>query len=136
MKFRDKSKRKVNINITSLIDVLFLLLIFFIVSSRFIEQPAMKLQLPETTMKKRTEEKGYTLFITKDGSLYINEQKVDNTSLLARLQEIAPEIKKRGLIIKADETVDYGVVIRAMDTAKNSGITKLIVATREKMEKK
>jgi len=135
MKFREESKRKININITSLIDVLFLLLIFFIVSSRFIEEPAMKLQLPETTMKRRTEVKGYTLFITRDGSLYINEQKVDNTALLDRLQEIAPELKEKGLIIKADEKVDYGVVIRAMDTAKNSGIKKLIVATKEKMEK-
>jgi len=134
MKFRDKSKRKININITSLIDVLFLLLIFFIVSSRFIEQPAMKLQLPETTMKKSTELKGYTLFITRDGSLFINENRVDKTELKNRLEEIAPEIKERGLVIKADETVEYGVVIRAMDTARNSGITKLIVATREKVE--
>jgi biopolymer transport protein ExbD len=135
MKFRDTSKRKVNINITSLIDVLFLLLIFFIVSSRFIEEPAMKLQLPETTMEKRAEVKGYTLFITREGTFYINENRIDNTDLLNRLKEIAPEIKERGLIIKADEKVDYGIVIGAMDAAKNSGITKLIVATREKMEK-
>ena len=135
MKFRDKSKRKININITSLIDVLFLLLIFFIVSSRFIEQPAMKLELPETTMKKSTELKGYTLFITKDGSLYINEDKVGEDGLKERLEEIAPEIKEKGLVIKADENVEYGVVIRAMDTAKNSGITKLIVATRAKLER-
>lgn len=135
MKFRDKSKRKININITSLIDVLFLLLIFFIVSSRFIEQPAMKLELPETTMKKSTELKGYTLFITKDGSLYINEDRVGEAGLKDRLEKIAPEIKEKGLVIKADENVEYGVVIRAMDTAKNSGITKLIVATRAKLER-
>ncbi len=135
MQFRDKVKHKININITSLIDVLFLLLIFFIVSSRFIEEPAMKLELPETTMKKRTEVKGYTLFITKDGSLYINENRVDKENLLNRLKEIAPGIKKRGLVIKADESVDYGIVIRAMDAAKNSGIKKLIVATKQKMEK-
>ena len=135
MKFRDKSKRKVNINITSLIDVLFLLLIFFIVSSRFIEEPAMKLQLPETTMEKRAEVKGYTLFITREGAFYINENRISNDDLLKHLTKISPEIKERGLVIKADEKVDYGIVIGAMDAAKNSGINKLIVATREKLEK-
>ena len=48
MQFHEKKRRKVIINITSLIDVLFLLLIFFMVSSTFVEQPGMKLELPES----------------------------------------------------------------------------------------
>lgn len=135
MQFRDKSPRKAVINITSLIDVLFLLLIFFIVTSRFIEQPAMKLILPETSMQEISIIKGYTLFITSDGTLFLNEEKINFSVLLERLKKIAPQIEEKGLIVKADETVNYGIVIKAMDIAKKSGINKLIVATKLKTDR-
>ena len=65
MQFREKTKKRVSINITSLIDVLFLLLIFFMVSSTFLEQPGMKLDLPKTSTHEITRQKSFTLFITK-----------------------------------------------------------------------
>ncbi|MCP4221395.1 MAG: biopolymer transporter ExbD, partial [bacterium] len=61
MQFRTKEKRKVMINITSLIDVLFLLLIFLMVSSTFLEQPGIKLELPESESAANVEKKDYTL---------------------------------------------------------------------------
>lgn len=132
MQFMTKTRRRVIINITSLIDVLFLLLIFFIVSSTFLEQPGMKLDLPKTTRKEVVEMEGYTLFIMSDNAMYINEEPVELETLQERLKAIAPEVEERGLILKADESVRYGLVVEVMDIAKQSGIVKLIVATRRK----
>jgi biopolymer transport protein ExbD len=132
MQFRDKQKKRVIINITSLVDVLFLLLIFFIVSSTFLEQPGMKLDLPKTQAKEPVRMEGYTLFILSDRSLYLNEDAVAMAELGNRLKEIAPEVEDRGLILKADETVNYGHVVEVMDLVKQSGIQKLIVATQPK----
>ena len=134
MQFMTKSRRRITINITSLIDVLFLLLIFFIVSSTFLEQPGMKLDLPKTTRKEALRIEGYTLFIMSDESMYINEEPVTMEQLPDDLKAIAPELEERGLILKADENVRYGLVVEVMDIAKGSGIQKLVVATRMKEE--
>ncbi len=134
MQFREKSRRRVIINITSLIDVLFLLLIFFIVSSTFLEQPGMKLDLPQTSGQEAVRVEGYTLFILSDGSIYLNEEELHFDTVSERLLEIAPDVEERGLILKADETTRYGLVVEIMDKVKQSGITKLIIASQPKTE--
>lgn len=134
MQFLTKSRRRVFINITSLIDVLFLLLIFFIVSSTFLEQPGMKLDLPKTSGKEAVQMQGYTLFIMSDESLFLNEEKIGLPKLPGRLKEIAPAIEDQGLVLKADEKIRYGLVVEVMDIAKQSGIKKLVVATRPREE--
>lgn len=132
MQFSEKSKKRITINITSLVDVLFLLLIFFIVSSTFLEQPGMKLDLPKTTEKEAVRMEGYTLFITTDGDLYLNEESVTIADLPGRLKAIAPELEENGIILKADEKIRYGLVVEVMDLVKQSGIKKLVVATQPK----
>ncbi len=132
MQFMTKPKKRVIINITSLIDVLFLLLIFFIVSSTFLEQPGMKLDLPKTTANEAMRMEGYTLFVMSDETLYLNEESITKEALPERLKAIAPIIEEKGLILKADETIRYGLVVEVMDLAKQSGVKKLVVATQIK----
>ena len=134
MQFMTKTRKRIAINITSLVDVLFLLLIFFIVSSTFLEQPGMKLDLPKTSEKKVIQMEGYTLFITSDGNLYLNEEQVNSDNLMDKLKAIAPEVEEKGLILKADEKIRYGLVVEVMDIIKQSGIIKLIIATQPKDE--
>jgi biopolymer transport protein ExbD len=131
MQFREKTKKRVNINITSLIDVLFLLLIFFMVSSTFLEQPGMKLDLPKTSTHDIARQESFTLFITKEEALYLNEEPISLKSLPDRLKKISSETEE-GIILKADEKTRYGFVVEVMDLVKQSGIKKLIVATQPK----
>ncbi len=131
MQFREKTKKRVIINITSLIDVLFLLLIFFMVSSTFLEQPGMKLDLPQTSTHDITRQESYTLFITKDETVYLNEEPVLIKNLLDRLKKISSETEE-GIVLKADEKTRYGFVVEVMDLVKQSGMKKLVVATQPK----
>jgi len=132
MQFSSKQKKQININITSLIDVLFLLLIFFIVSSTFLEQPGLKLDLPKTEGKEAVEVEGFTLFITADEKMFLNEAPIELTALGEQLKASVDAINEKGLILKGDEGVRYGLVVEVMDLARNSGVTKLIVATEVK----
>lgn len=132
MQFYEKKKKNIVINITSLIDVLFLLLIFFMVSSTFIEQPAMKLDLPKTSQKKTSRIENYSLFVTKEEEIFLNEEKIELTSLQSRLEVIKDEIETEGIVLQADEEIRYGLVIEVMDIIKTVGIQKLIVATETK----
>ncbi len=130
MQFNVKSKRKVMINITSLIDVLFLLLIFFMVSSTFLEQPGIKLELPKAQSAVVTEQKDYTLFVDKEGKMFLNQDEVTTANLGERLRQVLPNMKEGALILKADQDVSHGIVVRIMDIAKQSGIKKLIIGTK------
>lgn len=132
MQFRDKPKKRVIINITSLIDVLFLLLIFFMVSSTFLEHPGMKLDLPKTREHEQVRAEEYTLFITPEETLFLNEEPVTLRTLPGRLKEIAADVEETGLILKADEGIRYGLVVEVMDLVKQGGIVRLVVATEPK----
>ena len=130
MKFLQKKSRKVIINITYLIDVLFLLLILFMVSSTFIEQPGMKLELPESQSKATEKLKNLVLEITADEQLFLNGKQVSDDVLPDKLTELLPTLKEPTVILKADKMVPHGTVVRAMDIAKLAGFKKIVVATK------
>ena len=130
MQFLEKKRRKVIINITSLIDVLFLLLIFFMVSSTFIEQPGMKLELPESKSSSTEKIKELILEINADQSLVLNQQPVTMAELEKKFNVLLPSLEEKSLVLKADKNVPHGTVVKVMDLAKLSGLEKLIIATQ------
>ncbi|MCK4836509.1 MAG: biopolymer transporter ExbD [Candidatus Aminicenantes bacterium] len=134
MKFKTGTKRRGRalINITSLIDVLFLLLIFFMVSSTFLEQPGIQLDLPQAESAVLVEEKKFTLFINKEGKLFLNDKEIALKDLEVRIREVLPEMKDGTLILKADKDISYGLVVEVMDGVKKSGVKRLVIGTRLK----
>jgi biopolymer transport protein ExbD len=132
MRFKIRARRKgrVLINITSLIDVLFLLLIFFMVSSTFLEQPGIQLELPEAKSSVLVEQKEFTLFVNQNGTLFLNDSEISLKDLETRIREVLPRMKDVALILKADKDVNYGLVVEVIDAVKNSGLKKLIIGTR------
>ena len=136
MEFRErKKKRKVFINITSLIDVLFLLLIFFMVSSTFLEKPGMDLELPDADTAVLKEVKDIVLQIDRDAQFFMNGEQVEQNALpelFLEQHKINPGVS---LILRADRRVSHGLVVSIMDLAKKTGIKKLVIATSEKKAK-
>lgn len=130
MQFSMPKKRKVLLNITSMIDVLFLLLIFFMVSTTFLEQPGIKLELPHAQSAVIAEQKDYTLFVDKSGKMFLNEEEVFTENLGDKIKGKLPDMKEASLILKADQDVSHGIVVRVMDIAKQSGVKKLIIGTK------
>lgn len=131
MQFRTRKKRsRVLINITSLIDVLFLLLIFLMVSSTFLEQPGIKLELPPAETAVVVDQEEFTLFVDKSGKLFLNNLEISMDGLEAKLKEALPGMKDGSLILKADQDVSHGIVVRIMDSVKKSGVKKLVIGTK------
>ncbi|MCK5222531.1 MAG: biopolymer transporter ExbD [Candidatus Aminicenantes bacterium] len=131
MEFKTKKKKGTIINITSLIDVLFLLLIFMMVSSTFIEDPGIKLDLPETQSAPSVKKSEYILSVKSDGSLFLNEKSLSLDELEENLKSTLVEMKDESLILKGDTNIPYGKVVKIMDIVKKSGVKKLIIATRQ-----
>lgn len=134
MQFHEKKRRKVIINITSLIDVLFLLLIFFMISSTFVEQPGMKLELPESKSSTTEKIKELILEINADQSMKLNQEPVTMENLEQRFKDLLRSLEEKSLVLKADKNVPHGTVVKVMDLAKLSGLEKLIIATQVERE--
>ena len=130
MKLIDRPHNKVTINITSLIDVLFLLLIFFMVSSTFLEQPGMKLELPETKSHAAEKIENLILQLTADEQLILNGETIQVDALEKRIRDMLPTVHEKTLVLKADKSVKHGIVVNVMDIAKLSGVEKIVIATK------
>lgn len=130
MKILTKPKKKVQINVTSLIDVMFILLIFFMVTSTFLEQPGMKLELPEAKSASIEKIEKMVVYIDADQQVYFNDKPVALDRLKDQLSSALKRSQKSTLVLRADEHVPHGLVVHVMDIAKEVGVKRLVVATR------
>lgn len=123
------------INLTPLIDVVFLLLIFFMVSASFTHESALKVDLPKATIHS-AEQRGTPLHIEidKDGKIAINDQRLTNSrpvTLMAAMKAAAGNRKQPQVIISADAKTDYQSIVTAMDVAQQLGFERLSLVTAQ-----
>ncbi|MBN2190184.1 MAG: biopolymer transporter ExbD [Candidatus Aureabacteria bacterium] len=136
MKFkRTTVLEKGKLDITPLIDVVFLLIIFFMLSSTFILQPGIKVNLPDSKVSDAQPEENIIVTITSEKTILLNDEKVDEESLSIKLRPIAKRTPERIVIIKADERVNHGLVVKIMGEIKDAGIKRLAIATKPKKDK-
>lgn len=129
MRIHDKAKKKVQINITSLIDVLFILLIFFMVTSTFLEQPGMKLELPKAKSAQVEQIENLIIYIDRQMQIYLNDKPVAVDRLESQLKETIEGNENPTLVLRADRAVPHGLVVTIMDIAKQVGVKRLVVGT-------
>lgn len=135
MNFKRQSKETVEVNLTPLIDVVFLLLIFFMVSTTFTKENHLSIDLPEASAEQQpVATSRLEIIITASGSYSINDKALINNKL---------DTLKRGLIkaaagednlpvtITADANTPHQAVVRAMDAAGQTGFVNLSITTRK-----
>ncbi len=133
MNFNRAESDRLEVNLTPLIDVVFLLLIFFMVTTTFNQQAELRVDLPEASSKEQSiDVEPIEITIDKSGVYYINGVGLANNeakTLMQSLQKIANEDMERGVIISADAATPHQAVITAMDTVARLGISKVSIAT-------
>ncbi len=132
MKLIDVKPKKVLLNITPLVDVLFIMIIFFTITSTFLEQPGLKLELPKAQTAEAQRVEKSVLFVTRDSKIYYADQEVEISRLGETLQKMMQERSEHSLIISADEKAPHGLVVSIMDIARRSGVEKLVISTEPK----
>ncbi len=128
MKLTGNNKKRVLLNITPLIDVLFILIIFFAVSSTFLEQPGIKLDLPKAKKTDLQKVEKAVLVISKDEKLYFRGKPITREQLPELLRDAMRESPDQSLIISADQKVHHGLVVEIMDLARQNGVRKLVIS--------
>jgi len=128
MNFLPRKELKPQVNLVSLVDVVLLLVIFFMLTSKFAFQSGIDVRLPQTKAAPATPPGQVTVTITREGRVYVDQQRVSWKQLLAVLKN-KKESGKELLVVRADKNVRHARVVRVMDLARQAGIARLAIAT-------
>jgi biopolymer transport protein ExbD len=138
MKFARRARTEVEINVTPLIDVVFLLLIFFMVSTTFTKDTRIAIKLPEASGEQaQITEKQIEITVTRSGEFAVNEVKLINNkidTLKSAIEKVSEGNSSIPLIITADSATPHQSVVTAMDAAGQLGFIHLSLTTRNSDE--
>lgn len=131
MSWRRNQREEPRVELTPMIDVVFLLLIFFMISTTFVETPGLSIRLPESSSRvEEREARELKVYLNKDAEIFFQEQQLSLASLTEILtQKGREELKQMTFILVADKEALHGRVVQLMDLAKLSGFGKLAIAT-------
>jgi biopolymer transport protein ExbD/biopolymer transport protein TolR len=133
MWLRAKKAKGGSLDITPLVDLVFLLIIFFLLSTTFNVTPGIKLDLPEASSQKiHKDKKEIILSVDQSGLVYVNKDLVDPSSLLSRLSACAHEDRDTAVLIKGDRNARYGQMVDVLGTVKQSGLHRIAIMTQSK----
>lgn len=133
MQFRSKRKKNSIIDMTPLIDVVFQLLLFFMISTTFRDSPNFEVHLPEVSSDKLIQEdNSWTILITKDGNIVADNIAYTVETILPVMKDKVQTQKGVVLIIEADEEIAHGKVVQLMDLAEEAGIETLQIGAQSK----
>ena len=127
MGLRSRNKVSANFNMSSMTDIVFLLLIFFMLTSTLVSPNALKLLLPSSKAK-TLEKQTISISITKDIDFYINENKVTAASIEQELKLLISNEKEPAIILHTDKTVAIEHIVKVMDIAYRNKY-KIVLAT-------
>lgn len=116
------------INITPLTDIFLVLLIIMMVVAPTFQSNDQSITVPEINSGISIEQKNATISVTKEGEMYLNNQKITPESLVSELVALKPSLEKKEVVVKADEKVKSSEIMKIMDAAKEAEYKKLVLA--------
>jgi len=118
------------VDVTPMIDIVFQLVLFFMVSTTFITSPGIQVDLPRSTQEMvMADKEDINVWMTVEGAVYVNEKAVTSERLTAIFKKAAKRNPDSLVVIKADVGVTHGRVVAVMDLARNEGLVRLAIAT-------
>lgn len=129
MNFKRQRREETRVDVTPLIDIIFQLVLFFMVSTTFITAPGIQVDLPRSSAQEILQDSSdVNIWMTNQGEVFVDEDPVDWATLDEKLSAASADPQTL-VIIKADTDVEHGRVVRVMDLARSKGLNRLAIAT-------
>jgi biopolymer transport protein ExbD len=132
MEFERRRHNHQHIEIAPLVDVVFLLLLFFMLTSHLVQEPAVRIRLPVSKTAEVKTEAVPTLYISREENLYFQDRQVDLERLIPVLKSLQAGDPARPLRLKADREVDVGFLIKVIDEVRLAGISNFSILTERR----
>ncbi len=120
------------LNLTPLIDVVFLLLLFFMLSSQLVEEPALRVRLPETTVTEAGRVQALTVTITSEGKVFLGARETVLKDLANAIRQAVETTGDAVVRIRADRDVSVQLLVSVVEQIKTAGVRNISIVTRRK----
>jgi biopolymer transport protein ExbD len=118
------------IDMTPMLDIVFIMLIFFIVTIVFVKEAGIQVNKPEANQSILPKNANIFIAITEDGVIWMDKRELKVESIRANLEKLLAEQPSDVVIIQADEKAEHGIVVKVMDQIKAAGIDRISIAAR------
>jgi biopolymer transport protein ExbD len=125
---RSRSEEETEINLTPMLDVTFIMLIFFIVTASFVKEAGIDVSRPPAATAERKERGNILVAITENDQIWIDRRQVDPRALRANIERLHAENPQGSVVIQADKGSKNGLLVQVMDAARLAGVTNVSLA--------
>jgi len=129
MRYRRKKERKQSeVNVTPMLDVVFIMLIFFIVTASFVKESGLDINRPDAATAERKERGNILIAISATGQIWIDKRQIDPRAVRANIERLHAENPQGAVVIQADRDSKSGLVVEVMDAARLAGVYNVSIA--------
>lgn len=132
-RFRSIVERQDEPNITPLIDIVFILLIFFIVTATFIKEAKVEIERPQASTAQKITAKEIRVYVDKAGNIYIDDQVVKIWALQSKIREMLANTTNKTVLVIADKDAKVETLVEVVDQARLAGAKDVAVSTKEEL---
>ncbi|QSX40417.1 ExbD/TolR family protein [Shewanella cyperi] len=116
------------VDMTPMLDIVFIMLIFFIVTTSFVKPSGLDYNKPASTVNTTVQSNNIAIFVSKTGLVTIDNRQVDIERVTANIERLLAESPEAAVLIQADKEVLHGLVVTVMDKVKVAGVSKISVS--------
>ena len=130
IKRRNRARDESTIDITPMLDIVFIMLIFFIVTTTFIKETGVEVNRPNASTAVADERGNILIAITENNEIYIDKRLIDLRAVRANVERLKAENPEGSVIIQADQRSRSGLLVEAMDQIRLAGVTNISIAAK------
>ncbi|MDN4503788.1 biopolymer transporter ExbD [Alteromonadaceae bacterium BrNp21-10] len=124
-------EEEATIDLTPMLDVVFIMLIFFIVTASFVKESGIDVNRPEAATAVKKERANILVAISDKGEIWINKRRIDTRAVQANIERLHAENPQGTVVIQADKKATTEVLIKVMDSARAAGVFDVSIAAQE-----
>ena len=125
---QNRKKRESEVNLTPMLDVVFIMLIFFIVTASFVKESGIEISRPGASTAVKKERGNILIAISANDQIWMNRRQVDPRALRANIERAHAENPQGAVIIQADKAAKTGLLVQVMDAARSAGVKDISLA--------
>lgn len=123
-----REEEEASIDMTPMLDIVFIMLIFFIVTTSFVKEAGINVNRPKASQATSTKNANIFIGINANGDVWMDKRQVDIERVSANIERMLAEQPSDTVVIQADKEAKHGIVVKVMDQVKAAGIDKISVA--------
>ena len=128
---RSRDMDESEVNLTPMLDVVFIMLIFFIVTASFVKEAGIDVNRPDAATAEKKTKGNILVAITENGQIWIDKRQVDPRALRANIERLHAENPQGSVVIQADKNSKNGLLVLVMDSARLAGVFNVSIAAQE-----